>query len=73
MAVELPEGWQLSTDGFRMQIGELIDDLTTIKDRFGNTCVYIKGLTWGAVALNEQADDEKLTRERDLFAMTLLG
>lgn len=44
-----------------VQIGTLIADLQQIKDRFGNTCVYIRrgGLSWGGVALNRRADDEK--------------
>lgn len=31
------------------------------RKNFGNTCVYIRrgGLSWGAVALNRQADDKK--------------
>jgi hypothetical protein len=43
------------------QISKLIADLQQIKDRFGDTCVYIRrhGLSWGAVALNYQSDDEK--------------
>lgn len=71
--MELPEGWQLNREGRRTQIARLIDELTEIKRRFGNTAVYISGLSWGAVALNEQADDEKIARERDTFTMTLLG
>lgn len=44
-----------------VQIETLIADLQSIRDRFGNTCVYIRrrGLSWGAVALNHRADDEK--------------
>lgn len=44
-----------------VRIEKLIADLQSIKDRFGNTCVYIRrgGLSWGAVALNRRADDEK--------------
>ena len=72
MPQELPEGWKLDI-GRMERISVLIDELTAIKNRFGNTCVYITGLSWGAVALNEHADDEKLAREQDLFAMNLLG
>ena len=44
-----------------VKIEKLISDLQAIKDRFGNTCVYIRrgGLSWGAVALNRRDDDEK--------------
>lgn len=44
-----------------VQIGDLIVEMQEIRKRFGNTCVYIRrgGLSWGAVALNAQADDEK--------------
>lgn len=43
------------------QISKLIADLQQIKDSWGDTCVYIRrhGLSWGAVALNYQNDDEK--------------
>lgn len=71
--MDLPEEWKLSTAGSRVQIGTLIEQLNEIRAKFGNTAVYITGLTWGAVALNEQADDEKAALERDLFSMTLLG
>jgi hypothetical protein len=44
-----------------LAIDKLIEMCQSIKDRWGNTCVYIRrgGMTWGAVALNAQADDEK--------------
>lgn len=43
-----------------VQISKLIADLQRIKADFGDTCVYIKpGVSWGAVALNRQNDDEK--------------
>lgn len=44
-----------------VQIDTFIADMQKISDRFGNTCVYIRrgGLSWGAVALNRRADDEK--------------
>jgi hypothetical protein len=43
------------------KISELIVDLQSILNRFGDTCVYIRrgGLSWGAVALNSRSDDEK--------------
>lgn len=43
------------------QIDDLIADMQGISKRFGNTCVYIRrgGLSWGAVALNREADDKK--------------
>lgn len=44
-----------------VRISKLIADLQSIKDRFGDTCVYIRtgGMSWGAVALNRESDDEK--------------
>lgn len=44
-----------------VKISKLIGDLQSIKDRFGDTCVYIRrgGLSWGAVALNRRDDDKK--------------
>lgn len=43
------------------QIDKVIADMQHIRERFGNTCVYIRryGMSWGAVALNYKADDEK--------------
>jgi hypothetical protein len=48
------------TDKIR-KISELIADLQSVKDQFGDSCVYIRsgGLSWGAVALNRRSDDEK--------------
>lgn len=44
-----------------VQIDSLISDLQTIRQRFGNTCVYLRrgGASWGAVALNRRDADEK--------------
>ena len=44
-----------------VQIDALIADLKSVRERFGNTCVYIRrgGLSWGAVALNRRSEDEK--------------
>lgn len=44
-----------------VKVEKLIAELQSIKDRFGNTCVYIRrgGLSWGAVALNRRDDDQK--------------
>lgn len=49
-------------DTDRMQkISEVIAHLQSIKERFGDTCVYIRrgGMSWGAVALNRRDDDKK--------------
>lgn len=48
-------------DDKMVQIEKLISDMQSIKDRFGNTCVYIRrgGLSWGAVAMNRRDDDKK--------------
>lgn len=42
-------------------IDDLISELQGIRSKFGNTCVYLRrgGMSWGAVALNRRADDEK--------------
>lgn len=45
--------------GRMIQIADLISELTGIQDRWGNTCVYIRDMSWGAVALNRRADDEQ--------------
>lgn len=48
-------------DGNHMvQIDKLIADLQEIRAKFGNTCCYIRrfGLSWGAVALNYETEDE---------------
>lgn len=44
-----------------VKISVLIARLQSTLDQWGDTCVYIRrgGLSWGAVALNRQADDEK--------------
>ena len=42
-----------------IQIEALIGELKDTAEKFGNTCVYIAGLSWGAVALNYQAEDQK--------------
>jgi hypothetical protein len=41
-----------------IQIADLIAELQELKAKWGNTCCYVYGLAWGAVALNMQADDE---------------
>jgi hypothetical protein len=57
---ETPTGVDLpTTKGRKVQIADLISELTGIQDRWGNTCVYIRDMSWGAVALNRRADDEK--------------
>jgi RecJ-like exonuclease len=44
-----------------LKISKVIAELLEIKQRFGDTCVYIRrgGMSWGAVALNREADDKK--------------
>ena len=43
------------------RIDDLIAELQQTRDRFGNTCVYIRrgGMGWGAVALNRRDDDRR--------------
>lgn len=49
------------TEDKMMKISKLIEMMQAIHERWGDTCVYIRrgGLAWGAVALNNRADDEK--------------
>lgn len=44
-----------------VRIDGMIARLQEIQKRFGNTCVYVRrgGMSWGAVALNREADDKK--------------
>ena len=42
-----------------IQIDDYIKELREIREKFGNTCVYIRDASWGAVALNRQADDKQ--------------
>ena len=37
----------------------LIKELREINNGFGNTGVYIGGMSWGGMALNEMAEEEK--------------
>lgn len=45
--------------GRMVQIEDFIGELTDIKNRWGNTCVYIRDLSWGAVALNRQSEGRR--------------
>lgn len=44
-----------------LKISDLIEQMQSIRDRFGDTCLYIRrgGLSWGATALNYRDDDKK--------------
>ena len=57
----VPDDISYSCNNHMIQIDTLIVDLKKISERFGNTCIYIRrgGLSWGAVALNREADDDK--------------
>jgi len=46
--------------GRMIQIDDFIAELQETRARFGNTCVYVKDCSWGAVALNRKARDEKM-------------
>lgn len=48
-----------SPRGRMVQIADLIKELQAIHDQWGNTCVYIRDMSWGSVALNRKADDDK--------------
>ncbi len=48
---EVPDGmWK---------IGKLIECLSDIKERFGNTCVWMEECKWGASALHAKADHDE--------------
>lgn len=49
--------------GRMVQIDDLLKELTETRKQFGNTCVYIRDMSWGAVALNRQADDERAEKQ----------
>lgn len=44
-----------------IQVADFIKELQELYEKWGNTCIYIRplGMSWGAAALNYQADDEK--------------
>jgi len=47
--------------GRMVQISELIKELEAVREQWGETCVYIRDMSWGAVALNRKADDDERT------------
>lgn len=47
------------TTGRMVQISDFIKELQETQSLFGNTCVYIRDVSWGAVALNRKAQDDK--------------
>lgn len=57
----LPVTSAASDENHMWKIADLIASLSTVLERYGNTCVYIRrgGMGWGAVALNREADDKK--------------
>lgn len=76
-AHEAVKATEVADDDRMIQIEALIKELQGVRDRFGNTCVYIRrgGMGWGAVALNRKSDDEKngvfdlqKQHDRDMFA-----
>ena len=50
--------------GRMIQIDDFIKELQETRRKFGNTCVYIRDVSWGAVALNRQAEDEAVEHQR---------
>lgn len=42
-----------------IKIADFIKELKETQEKFGNTCVYIRDCSWGAVALNRQREDEE--------------
>lgn len=52
--------------GRMVRVSELIDEIKEIRGRFGETCFYVRDVSWGAVALNRQAEDDALkTQDAD--------
>ena len=49
----------IDSKGELWQIQNLIDKLGQIRIRFGNTCVLVDQLCWGALALNRYDDRKK--------------
>ena len=45
--------------GRMIRIDDYIKELQQIREKFGNTCVYIRDASWGGMALNRQAEDER--------------
>ncbi len=48
------------------RITAIIDWLTDVRTKFGNTCVYAPKLSWGGLALNNHADAQKSPTRADL-------
>jgi hypothetical protein len=57
--------------GRMVQIDDFIKELQETRRKFGNTCVYIRDVSWGAVALNREAEDEAAEQKRAADAMWL--
>ncbi len=51
-------GVEVMAKGRMIQIDDLIKELQDIRKCYGNTCVYIRDVSWGALALNRKADDD---------------
>jgi len=45
--------------GRMIQIDDFIKELQQIREKYGNTCIYIRDASWGGMALNRQAEDER--------------
>lgn len=54
--------------GRMIQIDKFIEELQETQRKFGNTWVYIRDVSWGAVALNREAEDEEVGPGIDLIA-----
>lgn len=55
-----PPGYRIvkNAKGDTIQVGYLLNYLTKVRERFGDTCIYARDVCWGAVALNRRHDDE---------------
>lgn len=45
--------------GRMITIEKFIEELQETRKNFGNTCVYIRDVSWGGMALNRQKEDEE--------------
>jgi hypothetical protein len=51
--------------GRMVQIDDLIKELSDTRAQFGNTCVYIRDVSWGAVAMSRKAEDDRRKTHKD--------
>ena len=49
----------MSKLGRMVKIDDFIKELQDTRAKFGNTCVYIRDVSWGGLALNRELEDRK--------------